>query len=401
MVRSLSLIVALALLTAGLAGCLRGPEDGSSEDAEANQGDVASAQTSGPTAAEEAEDARQPLTFPESSAVEATVWANGSFSNAEGCIGTGCITGDAFHQVELDDELADEAPTRIEAQLTHEPGQDILGNPMYVHAYSHDGSFYNYTYTQEGDTQTVQATVLKGSEPVVVEVVHRGPSGPQPEAEYTLRVDVKNDPAVVPAGVPVAVPADPEAQLVAQRSQPDAQGTLSLLAYGPEDRFLGDASTDGDELELGFSEATGSADPVLLAPEDTSRFRLSTNGSGGELRPLHLGYSLGEPHTVQGNQPVEWSFEADTRPLAVGIVYRAGNEAAVSSGYGTAQLEGPEGYHLEATLGCGFCLGGSGFTRAAASPIGADLAAGSYQAIFEPGVDAGTEVTELVVGYER
>lgn len=189
----------------------------------------------------------------------------------------------------------------------------------------------------------------------------------------------------------------------------------SLLVYGPGDAFLARLGADGEgggsgpgaiDASLPAGTGGGSNAYVLVAPATGPAVELATNASGAsasslELTPLPLATQQGSEQTVRGPQAVTRSFQPDRRPLAVGIYLTNEQPIAAGADEGTGQLTGPNGQLLQGEMGCGLCLTGSYYAELV-TPIGDEgVVAGSYQASYEPGVEAGFSVGHFLVSYER
>lgn len=405
MTRTLSALLGLLLLSAGLAGCLSssgGEQTGGAAVGEASlEGQTPASSTAGNDTGPEGE----PLVFAEASPIQQTVWANDSFTAADSCYASGCPRGTAFQEVELAGQLAENAPTRITAELTYDAGASVFAEPLNLFAYGEDATFYDFQLTEEQGREQIDATVLEGDEPVIVGVFYNWPTGDEPEVDYTLRIDVESSPDVVPAGVPVELAAEPGDALLADPMQAvegaEAEGPARLLAYGPNDEFLDSFGGQDESLETTLPEDTAAGEHVFVVPEESAPVEISTNGSATEMRALHLAFQRGEGHPVDGVEPVSWSFQLDRRPLALGMVYGNDRPATASVSQGQATLRGPQGTVIEGELGCGFCLT-LGYFAATGTPIGADgLAAGGYEAVYEPTAETGSQVSHFLVTYER
>lgn len=407
MTRSLPVLLGLVLLAGGLAGCI-GSEEGASPGAETEQASLSADDPDASPAAGDAADQQadvETLAFPETMPAQVTEWANGTFTAHEACRLTGCATGQAVRLVELDGQLADHAPTRISAELTYDTGPRLFVDTIDLYVWSQDGTFYTFDRTEEEGREAVETTVLKGSEPLVVQVFYEWPTGAEPEVDYQLRVDAETSPTHVPAGVPVAVDAEPGQRILAETSVDErasgSDAAPSLLTYGPDDALLDRYEASGESLELRLPADTDAGEHVLVPPEEGPAVELSTNGTTAAMRALPLDYQPGDAHPVDGAEPVEWSFEAAEHPLGVGLVYEPHRAMAVTAERGQATVTGPQGTVLEGHLGCGTCIG-NGFYWAMQTPIGAEgLAAGGYDAVYEPTAEAGAQVAHVLVTYER
>lgn len=407
MTRTLSLAAAALLLVAGLAGCL-----GSGEDASGAAGEpVEQTETGDPAAPSSVTDddeapgevGQQALTYA-AEPVDTTLWENGSFAATDGCLGAGCVTGDAYHQVELASELPDEAPVVVRAELTYEATSAVFGDPVSLSLIPYDATVYGYESSGGDGEQTIETTLLKGSDAVVVQVFNGGPVEGETEIQYTLRIDIRTPVDVVPSGASVAIPLEPGETLVAEAAagaENETEGPLRVLAYGPKDRFLDTYEADGDRTAIDIPSAGSTGEHVLVVPQSSPAVRLVPNASAADLRALAHTVTTGEWHPVEGQDEVAWSFDVAERPLAVGIGHRYEEPMAATSDQGQATITGPEGPLLESEVGCGFCLGSS-FQYYDATAIGEPgVAAGSYDASYQPTGEARTSVTELVVTYER
>lgn len=394
-------LIALALTTASLAGCIGG------EDPDANRSTATRERgtTSRPGMASVNGNLTS-ITFPADRATNRTVWANGTFSPQQNCYAGGCLTGSAFQQAELDEEIPSGIPTTIRVQLTYESGPAVLDEPLDLGVFAEEASFYSYESTEESGRDVVETTVLKEGSPIVVQVFYEWPTGSEPEAQYTLRIDVDAEAKVLPPGVPVEVPGQPGQRFTAAAAVPagsagQGSGSPGLLVYGPDDTLLDRWTSEGGSLDETLPAGAPSGDYVLVAPETGPPIRLKTNASGAKLRPLALTFEGGDAHPVRGPQPVSWSFDTSTVPLAVGVYMTNDLPAGVSADEGSVTVEGPSGTLLDGPFGCGTCFT-LGYGTGTATLLGASgLAAGTYSATYEPTGEVGFAVGHFVIGYER
>lgn len=401
-----ALALALVLLAVGAAGCMGEgelpPEDAGSRDLDPNTApasdDAATAGDEAPDA--EAEDAPAALAFPPDTALDVTRWENGTFAAGESCLPAGCVTGDATRSVELDG-LPGDAPTTVRAELTYESGMPFGFGHIDMYLDPGDGTVYQWEGSSGEGQETVEATLLPGTDPATVELFYAVPGGSEREANYTLRIDLENAPGEVPAGVPVAADVEGGQRLELAPASPDANpGDLALIAYDPDDALVGEVRP-GEPARLELPDDAGRGAHVFAAPVTAPPVRLLAEDAGAELRALHLALERGPVRQVEPVQPVNWTFELDGRPLAVGIAWSTTEPMSAAVGPGEVTVTGPEGTVLEGTVGCGICLGAGG-TSVMTTPVGdADVVPGAYEAVYEPVVEARTEVGHVLVTYER
>jgi hypothetical protein len=397
--------LALVLAAGLLAGCLGGETD---PDASDEPAEPASAEDPQPEAAAgEDTDAGEgappgaptPVRFDLEGFTNTTTWANGTYQPQEACVPVGCTTGDAFRTVELDDQLAEGAPTQVRAELTYDEGANPVLDPMSLGIYSASGYFYEFDYTDETGSTVVEVTFLADEDPLVLQVFYNGPAGPSTEAEYDLRIDTAADPTTVLPGMPVAVSAEPGQTVTLTSTTGD--GEPAVLAYGPDDAFRGRLTGQRGELEATVPGNASAGEHVLVPTSASPPLELATTASQPTMRALNYEYETGEARPVEGAEPVEWSFEPDPLPLAVGGFLTDEAPLGASLDSGALEVVGPEGSLLSTDLGCGTCLT-SGYTEYRWSAIGAEgLAPGAHEATYEPTGEAGYAVGELYVRYAR
>lgn len=389
--------LALVLLLGALAGCTGDedqpvePDQAAAEEGQAVQAGAGDRQAGGAGAN------LTQATFATEGFSNETLWQNGTFQAHEGCFPAGCTTGSAYQEVELDGELADGAPTTVRAELSYDSG--ALGPAaLSLGMYSSSGTFYSYESSSDAGEETVEAVFLKDSDPLVVQVFYAGPFGAEAEVDYTLRIQASVDETRVLSGMPVEVEAEPGQVF---RMPADDEGDVEVMVYGPDDRFTTRLTGETGQLD---TQVPADADPgarVLVPTSDSPAVTIETNRSEPTMRALNYVVERGDPHPVQGAEPVAWSFEPEPLPLAVGVYATEDDALGASTAPGEIALQAPNGTPIEGTFGCGFCVS-TGFsawwTTAAGDPA---IEPGTYEATYEPTGETGYAVGHLLVRYQR
>lgn len=406
-----TLLLAALLLAAPLTGCL-GLTGGGGDEATPTDAGQASGSGDGDARPGSSADGSTgvgnltPLTFADAAgeATDATVWANGSFSPEQTCRLGGCQTGSAYQTVTLDDELPDGLPVRLTATLSYETGPTIFAEPLDLALFSEETSFYAFEDTEENGKDRIDSTLLGGSGPVTVQVFYRWPAGSEPEASYSLQIDIVADPATVPGGVPVAVDLAPGDRLQATPVAGDGQasdGGIEVGLNGPDDQRLAWGSADGGPASLGVPSTGAAGEHVLVVSENSAPVRLATNGSSATMRALETAFESGELTEAQPGETTEVTVDVAAPPLAVGAYLTESQPLGASATEGSITVTSPEGTLIEGEFGCSLCLTAGYFASAVSDSGVADLTAGTYTITYEPGVEAGYGVGPVVVTYER
>lgn len=389
---TLAATLALTLLLAGAAGCL-GSEDTGGAGIEPTGDPDTSPQTDGASTTN-----LSLATFPIETAVDRTVWANGSFQPHQACNPVGCATGQAYQTTELTD-LPDAVPVRVSVELTYQAPASIYARPLQVSVLSEEATFYTYQQTDEPGRETVETTLLTGGSPVGVEVHYQGQTGQAPEESYTLRIEVTADQEVVPAGVPVTLPVE-GGDTVRVEPIGDSDGVEAVL-FGPQDDVVARASEASQPVSLTVPEVTGTDPMVLLVPEGGPAVRVWTNTTAVSLGALGLQVERLEPQDITGPETVAWSFEVDGHPVQAGIYFQDDAPLGATADRGDATLVSPGSTLVQGDLGCGTCIVG-GYEMLLGSPVGdPGLVPGTYEATYEPGGSAGMQVGGYLVWYQR
>lgn len=393
-----ALALATLLLVAPLTGCLGFTgDDGGDED------DLSSASADGPGGTSQARvsDAGTNLTtlaFPEGEGTNATIWANGTFSPEQNCYAGGCLTGSAFEQLTLDEELPDGLPVEIQATLTYDTGPTIFGQPVDLSLFSEDATFYTWESEDGDDREVIEATVLGGSGPITAEVTYRWPTGAEPEASYTLQVEVTSSRTLVPAGVPVAVDLGPGERLEILAT---GEGKAAIDLRGPSDERVTYATSEDGRATVTLPDDASSGEYVALVPGISQPVRLLANASAETMRPLDVEVTAGDLQQAQPGQPVEVTFDLSTPPTAVGAYLTESQPAGASLEEGDLTLAAPGGTVIDSSFGCNVCIS-SNYVDVDWSATGdRALEPGTYTLTYEPSAEAGYGVGYLVETYKR
>lgn len=393
-----ALALATLLLVAPLTGCLGFTgDDGGDED------DLSSASADGQGGASQAQlsDGETNLTklaFPDGEGTNATIWANGTFSPEQSCYAGGCLTGSAFEQVTLDEELPDGLPVEIQATLTYDTGPTIFGQPVDLSLFSEDATFYTWENEDGDDQEIIKATVLGGTGPITTEVEYRFPTGAEPEVSYTLQIEVTAGRTLVPAGVPVAVDLGPGERLEALAT---GDGKTAIDLRGPSDEWVTYATSEDGRATITLPDDASSGEYVALVPSDSQPVQLRTNASVETMRPLDVEVTAGDLVQGQPGQPIEVTFDMTKPPTAVGAYLTEGQPAGASIEEGDLTLAAPGGTVIDSSFGCNVCIS-SNYVAVDWSATGdRALEPGTYTLTYEPSAEAGYGVGYLVETYKR
>lgn len=395
--------VALLVVTAGLAGCIGG-NDAPGPDT-ASDDEIADTTTDQGDSAQAAAGANlTPLNYPVELGLNTTVWANGTFSVQENCLVGGCVAGSAFEETELRDPIPSDALVDVTATLSWDDGRPFLADGLSLYMYTEEGTFFEFNYTSEFGHEIIEATLLEDGAPLVVGVSYTGMPSAKAETNYTLGIDISVDPTVVPPGVPVELQAEPGQGFVFE-AVGQGQG-IEVLSYGPDDGFAGRLSSDTGRLETSVPTTLDGGKHVLVPTDDSAPIRILTNATTAEMRPLHLTWEAADPHLVENNEPVNWTFEPDRVPIAVGLYITNDGPVSVSGLPGDATLEGPNGTLIDVTIGCTICITlgvlGGNHQISTWTGIGPDgLGAGTYQGGYQPSAEHGYGIGHVLIHYER
>lgn len=164
---------------------------------------------------------------------------------------------------------------------------------------------------------------------------------PAPGFDYTLRLTVESDPAVLLAGVPVALPVPRDALALELAFQDDPP--TRVWFWGPDDEVIGVEPSDNGDWTVALSVA---GDHVLLLPEGSPMAVVSLLLPQTTEAPTPLRFDLLRQQITQTEEvafdvdtPGETTFEVAGVPIQMGLqidIDRATKDVH-------ATLEGPEG----------------------------------------------------------
>lgn len=295
------LVVAAALLVATLAGCLGDRVD----DPEARPARTA-----------------QPHTITLGGTPRrVTFWANDTFRATENQM-TSQASGSHLDRVDLDDEIPDGVPTRIEATLSYptSPRRGAVVDHLEVRLAAPNATVHRRTNTDDAVPQNLTALlVANASSSPALEVVHQYPQADD-ETPYTLRIQVSVRPALLPAEVPVAVPVPEAADRLVLH--PASDDLAPVVAEGPHGDLLGPPSRGKDGVRTFALEGAGEHVVTASGP-----FRAEVETSTGEpvdldgtARLLGTTAVLGQRQGLApGGGPTTWTFTPDRPPIQVGF----------------------------------------------------------------------------------
>ncbi len=344
------------------------------------------------------------VSYPIEPGLNTTIWANGSFAVQDNCQLGGCVTGSASQETELMDPIPSDAWVDVTATLSWDDGRPFLADGLNLYMYTEEGTFFEFNYTSEFGHEVIEATFLEDGAPLVVGVSYTGMPSAKAETAYTLEIDISIDPTVVPPGVPVELQAEPGQSFVFEAVD-ESQG-IDVLTYGPDDGFAGRLSSDTGRRETSVPPTLEAGKHVLVPADGSAPIRILTNGTTAEMRPLHLTWEAGDLHPVENNEPVNWTFEPDRVPVAVGLYLTNDGPVSVNGFPGEATLEGPNGTLIDVTIGCTICITfgvlGGNLQFSTWTGIGPDgLGPGTYQAGYQPSAEHGYGIGQVLIHYQR
>lgn len=326
-----------------------------------------------------------------------TIWANGSVAVQETNAGRGQVSESEFRVVSLDDVVPAGVPVRVNASARWNATQvgpvSVFDNvDLQLRAAT------TAVYDREGNDNEVvgseylAATLGRGSDQsVAIAAEGQWPSSAD-GISYTLRIDVDVDPARLPSGSLVAAETVAGSPLTVA---PPNGSNVRAFAWGPDDAYLSSVNSSRPRPLPGTESLGGEV--VVLLPDGGS-----LRSAAGPLDLLGQKIVEGEARAVPpAGQPVEWSFETETPPLAVGLVAEAADPGTARTGTVEAQVRTDNGTVVELTDGCGFCLQPPGPFGAAWSDPGAGGDATSFTGTAQADATLNAQVRHLVLTYDR
>lgn len=296
-------------------------------------------------------------------------------------------------------DLADRVPKGVPVRVRAQVEGQVAHGSMGVFVDAPPTAYYDYRAGRDGPgAMWVEVLLGLGPADAAVVAVTYGDPEPAPTVPYHLTVSIDYDPAVLPAGVPVAVTLGPGAAL--DLAFADGPGEApALLVFGPGDELVArDAfSGPGVRFDLGPDAAVG--EYVMMLAGGSGDATVLLRGLAPDApapRPLRLALAWGQEHALQGAGEVAWSFDVAAAPLQVCEVL-VGTENFVMDHEGG--ITGPAGQLVA------FDHAGDWWTFSNSwwcSDIGgASVVPGPYDARFaaQPGVNV--VATEVVAHYAR
>lgn len=390
------LMVAVAVLVAGFAGCVSQPptDEGGDEDENGTPGTIVT------------EDGKRfvPLRF-EGEARNHTANFQGAFQAHETCPGPGCFTGEAFDRHDITDLLPTGQPVTLDIRFTHPvaSGSGLTGG---FHAFfwvnAEDATIYTGNWNQEPGEITASYVLVRHSGDILIEVHAVYPLLDPEPLEYELGVEARSHVHEVPPGIPVAVPLEAGGTLALE-----SEGEALVLAYDGDDRLLGRLAV-GPRVSLEADQNTTGAHVIVpTGASDPVRLFVTTNDeqAPGALEPLGFVNTWGDERELEGTETNTWSFDVDDHPLIAGVVIRSQDEWFMLNQW-ELELELPDGTTHATTAycgpGCGGASGSNAYAYALYTPLGTEgLVPGTYTAHVTPDAAHGFTAQEFTVRYAR
>ncbi|MCA1811922.1 MAG: hypothetical protein LC623_07930 [Halobacteriales archaeon] len=336
------------------------------------------------------------LRYPLAAPVHLVRWANGTVAAQDTCNTGACLVdaSRALHATDVSGDLPAGVPVRILAELTYEPPAvvGVGGLELFV---ATDASTV-YSYAEEGEPGHVAVDVLLAPEgKVEVVMLANGPAHEGASAPYTLRIAVDADPALVPAGVPVAVHLGPGTHLMVGSHA----GPAAFDLYGPDDaplgRFTGNHTLPAGAREGAYLVLLPPGDPPATFATDAKQVPLGLVGIRVEAGPVgqvppHGAYDA--TWTVPG-VPLGVALRAQSAATPVGVSLLA------SAGF-SAALTRANGFQLATPEMCRGCVTGLRYTLA--SSLGDALVGpGDYHVHAQTDATYGLEVQPIALYAQR
>lgn len=346
----------------------------------------------------------QPLAYPIPEPVTRTLWANDSFPVNQNCSMTGCAAGMGRKITPITDLLPSAAPVKLHVELDY--GQSatsqLYGAPLYLILHQADSTLYNLTYQRpQTGVDIFDWTLLKGSEPITIEIMYTSPHPTGPDVAYTLLIEARADPLSTPGSVPVEIRLGAGDEFIID-SAPDSPPNLILFDSGG--RMAGKFPATSNRSVVRVPHEAGTGPIIALLDAKVKDARILTNATDAPLRPLGLEYVLGPVHSTTDAAPVEWDFEVEGMPLLVGLYTRPSTPLWSEFELMDIEVQSPLGVVLEGRFGCQGCITNDATVQFRGSEMGhPNLAPGTYHARVDS-TQAGTvglEVGDFSVYFVR
>lgn len=402
-------VATLIVVAAALAGCIGSSSSPSGDVAPGEDGETT--EDPGPSDGDPADDAAGETLRFDAEAVDRTFWSNGTFQAQDACLPAGCVQGIVTEEypgrdvIDVTADVPADVPVRVTAEATYP--SDSTGF-MFL---ALDGEGFE-TYTLETDSQghydpstsegvsTLDSTLVRGTDGTVRVRLSYSTPDPSPSVDYTFRVDVEADPAAAPGNVPVAFPIEDPSEPVTLRPAAAEQGTSATI-WGPDDETVARVDLSGPQ-GIDLPDDASAGEYVVLA-DDHPGVAVEVPGDG-TLRALatettYAAATSAPAHVGPAMEPVTWSFEVPTAPIAVGIALEPGpNADSVVFSNAAGTVSSPKGQVLSFETSATYLTSGEAWM----SDLGGSaLVAGTYEAEFSADAAANLEVGQVVVSYVR
>ena len=323
-----------------------------------------------------------PLTYPVAAPVTHTVWANDSFPVNENCSMTGCAAGMGRKTTVITEFLPAAVPVKLHVELDYGTSatSTIYGAPLFLLLYAGDATLYNFTYDRpQAGRDIFDWTLLKGGDPVTIEIMYSSPHPTGPEVAYTLLIDIRADPLSTPGAVPVELSLAAGDEFVVET--PAGSPAPSLLLFDAAGRVVGSFPSATNRSLVRVPDAAGAGPVVVLLDADVDDARILTNATTSALRPLGLEYVIGTPRSTTSASVIEWDFQVDGMPLFVGLYARPTTPLWAEANLMEVQVASPLGVVVEGLFGCQGCITNDDRVQFLGSEMGhPNLVPGTYHA---------------------
>lgn len=334
-------------------------------------------------------------------------WFEGSFGPAQTCPGTGCISEESRHEVDLTHLVPKDVPVALSIVANYNnESHVVIGSEFDLGVSANDATVHSESYNEPERGRIEMEVLLTRHEGFVRLEVHRGFSGPSLDlqTDYRVRVASSTQADQVLSGIPVVVPMEPDLSLVAT---PAAGGEAELLVYGPDDRFIQRFDAAGNTT-FTLADDDPSGDYVFVSSGGSDPATLALSGLDEEpasLLSLRHKLTRGDPVFVEPGGGANWEFQVKGHPMRVGVI--AWNEdATVMMDQIEVELVTPGGHSAKSGASCAPCVSmvgpdGYSYMIGASTPLGSEsLVPGMYTAKVT--VDSmGFQAQHYIVHYER
>lgn len=283
------------------------------------------------------------------SAVDATLWANGSAGMTATCP-MACWS----NVTDISAVVPHGVPVLVTADFRPQDPQlvGVFGAQVFIYP-GQDAYSYRSGYTVYGNERMVTERLFaRGLDAVELEVYSTEPGVPEP-GEYSLEIRVTADPSRLPAGAAAAFDADPDATY---EFRPGGAASMDAAVYGPDDVPVARLNGTGPA-----TIAVDVAGEYVLVSRDTSTniTVVSRNGTtGASLRPVGVTTVASEVRPVAG--PTSWTFQASAAPIEVRVALISALPVQAEATQDHVVVESPAGAVLDEHVGCDTLCYGTG-----------------------------------------